>query len=134
MEHNKFLTTLLNSSTKLVDAPGTQRVTWSTEEALILLVPFQQEASVRALVFQADDVKLLVPTSTRQSIQFILDTSQEAPGFVLGGALPLYKLDFFVHFFGLRLLYIAWRSDSKTSQKKEMDEGLLMEGFFDVIT
>ncbi|URE01102.1 P21-Rho-binding domain [Musa troglodytarum] len=25
-------------------------------------------------------------------------------------------------FFGLRLLYIAWRSDSKTSQKKEMEE------------
>ncbi|KAM0066921.1 putative Gdt1 family protein [Helianthus debilis subsp. tardiflorus] len=25
-------------------------------------------------------------------------------------------------FFGLRLLYIAWRSDSKASQKKEMEE------------
>ena len=25
-------------------------------------------------------------------------------------------------FFGLRLLYIAWRSDSKGSQKKEMEE------------
>ncbi|KAL3523326.1 hypothetical protein ACH5RR_016160 [Cinchona calisaya] len=25
-------------------------------------------------------------------------------------------------FFGLRLLYVAWRSDSKTSQKKEMEE------------
>lgn len=25
-------------------------------------------------------------------------------------------------FFGLRLLYIAWRSDSKSSQKKEMEE------------
>ncbi|KAL5703125.1 hypothetical protein ACHQM5_028258 [Ranunculus cassubicifolius] len=25
-------------------------------------------------------------------------------------------------FFGMRLLYIAWRSDSKTSQKKEMEE------------
>ncbi|KAF9595909.1 hypothetical protein IFM89_006190 [Coptis chinensis] len=27
-------------------------------------------------------------------------------------------------FFGLRLLYIAWRSDSKASQKKEMEEAL----------
>ncbi|GLT60040.1 hypothetical protein SLA2020_328280 [Shorea laevis] len=25
-------------------------------------------------------------------------------------------------FFGLRLLYIAWKSDSKSSQKKEMEE------------
>ncbi|KAF9587939.1 hypothetical protein IFM89_006264 [Coptis chinensis] len=27
-------------------------------------------------------------------------------------------------FFGLRLFYIAWRSDSKASQKKEMEEGI----------
>ncbi|KAF2286449.1 hypothetical protein GH714_017020 [Hevea brasiliensis] len=29
-------------------------------------------------------------------------------------------------FFGLRLLYIAWRSDSKSSQKKEMEESFIL--------
>lgn len=29
-------------------------------------------------------------------------------------------------FFGLRLLYIAWRSDSKSSQKKEIEEVCLL--------
>ncbi|KAG6750956.1 hypothetical protein POTOM_045471 [Populus tomentosa] len=37
---------------------------------------------------------------------------------------PLNATDvaFLYAFFGLRLLYIAWRSDSKSSQKKEMEE------------
>ncbi|KAL0382558.1 UNVERIFIED_CONTAM: GDT1-like protein 4 [Sesamum calycinum] len=33
-----------------------------------------------------------------------------------------YSLAVLYAFFGLRLLYIAWRSDSKASQKKEMEE------------
>ncbi|KAL2330186.1 hypothetical protein Fmac_017767 [Flemingia macrophylla] len=36
-------------------------------------------------------------------------------------------LDFLYAFFGLRLLYIAWRStDSKSSQKKEMEESFIL--------
>ncbi|MFS7963181.1 putative Gdt1 family protein [Helianthus anomalus] len=40
---------------------------------------------------------------------------------VLSGALTACD-DVFYALFGLRLLYIAWRSDSKASQKKEMEE------------
>lgn len=39
----------------------------------------------------------------------------------------VFSLSVLYAFFGLRLLYIAWKSDPKSSQKKEMEEVYLLQ-------